>query len=289
VRQSVPTLLRKERFAMLPLFDMMTKAQGGNAMEAMAKQFGLAQEQMQQAMAALMPAFSTGLKRSVTNPYDFSSLMTAASSGNYAQYFEDMTKAFSPKGIADGNNVLALIFGSKDVSRAVAAQAEQMSGIGQDVYKQMLPVVANTMMGGFFKQMANQFQAAGEAITQGKPADFFGQWMEAAGLKEKPKESNPFFDNPFTQGFQSFLRQASAQGGAANPFFAMFPQMNEAKAPEAKVDDTAEKPQAEAAQDAFGGIVSQMFDSGIEVQKAYQKSVESIFDGYLSTMKQGRS
>ena len=42
---------------MLPLFDMMMKAQGGNAMEAMAKQFGLAQDQMQQAMAALMPAF----------------------------------------------------------------------------------------------------------------------------------------------------------------------------------------------------------------------------------------
>ena len=131
---------------MLPLFDMMTKAQGGNAMEAMAKQFGLAQEQMQQAMAALMPAFSTGLKRSVANPYDFSSLMTAAASGNYAQYFEDLTKAFSPKGIADGNNVLALIFGSKDVSRAVAVQAEQMSGIGQEIYKQMMPVVANTVM-----------------------------------------------------------------------------------------------------------------------------------------------
>jgi hypothetical protein len=269
---------------MLPLFEMLTKAQGGNAMEAMAKQFGLAQEQMQQAMAALMPAFSTGLKRSVTNPYDFSSLMSAAASGNYAQYFEDLTKAFSPKGIADGNNVLALIFGSKDVSRAVAAQAEQMSGIGQEVYKQMMPIVANTMMGGFFKQMANQFQAAGEAFSQGKPVDFFGQWMEAAGLKEKPKESNPFFDNPFTQSFQSFLRQAAAQGGGANPFFAMFPQMNEAKA-----EAAGDKPQAEAGQDAFGGLMSQMFDSGIEVQKAYQKSVESIFDGYLASMKQGRS
>ena len=60
--------------------------------------------------------------------------------------------------LGDGNNVLALIFGSKDVSRAVAAQAEQMSGIGQDIYKQMLPVIANTMMGGFFKQIAGQFQ-----------------------------------------------------------------------------------------------------------------------------------
>ena len=274
---------------MLPLFEMMMKAQDGNAMETMAKQFGLAQEQMQQAMAALMPAFSTGLRRSITNPYDFSSLMSAAAGGNYAQYFEDMTKAFSPQGVADGNNVLALIFGSKDVSRAVAAQAEQMSGIGQEIYKQMMPVVANTIMGGFFKQMANQFQAAGEAIAQGKPADFFGQWMEAAGLKEKPKAANPFFDNPFAQGFQSFLRQAASQSGAANPFFAMFAQTNETKAPETKTAGGGDKPQTDSNPDAFSGLLGQMFDSGIEVQKVYQKSVESIFDGYLSTIKPGRS
>lgn len=275
---------------MLPLFDMMMKAQGGHAMEAMAKQFGLAQEQTQQAMAALMPAFSTGLKRSVTNPYDFSSLMTAAASGNYAQYFEDLNKAFSPQGIADGNNVLALIFGSKEVSRAVAAQAEQMSGIGQEIYKKMMPVVANTMMGGFFKQMAAQFQAAGDALSQGKPVDFFGQWMEAAGLKEKPKVPNPFLDNPFAQGFQSFLRQASEAGGE-NPFLAMFTgtARPETPAEEPKPETGADKPQAEATPDAFSGLLGQMFDSGIEVQKAYQKSVESIFDGYLSAMKQDRS
>jgi hypothetical protein len=275
---------------MLPLFDMLTKAQDGNAMEAMAKQFGLAQEQMQQAMAALMPAFSTGLKRSVTNPYDFSALMTAASSGNYAQYFEDMTKAFSPKGIADGNNVLALIFGSKDVSRAVAAQAEQMSGIGQDIYKQMMPIVANTVMGGFFKQMASQFQAAGEAISQGKPSDLFGQWMEAAGLKEKPKEANPFLDNPFTQGFQSFMQQASSQAGSANPFFSMFTKMSEAATPTPEATKkTSSKTSEPTGSDAFSGLISHMFDSGIEVQKTYQKNVEHIFDSYLATMKQGSS
>lgn len=276
---------------MLPLFDMMMKAQDGHAVEAMAKQFGLAQEQMQQAMAALMPAFSTGLKRSVTNPYDLSSLMTAAASGNYAQYFEDLTKAFSPQGIADGNNVLALIFGSKDVSRAVAAQAEQMSGIGQEIFKQMMPVVANTMMGGFFKQMASQFQAAGEAFSQGKPADFFGQWMEAAGLKEKPRAANPFLDNPFTQGFQSFLRQASTQAGTENPFLAMFTGVARPEAPAeqaAKGDGDKAEPQ-QGGTDGFSGLVGQMFDSGIEVQKAYQKNVESIFDSYLSAMKQGRS
>ena len=49
---------------MLPLFDMMMKAGGGQgggaSMEAFARQFNLAQEQVSEAMAALMPAFSAG-------------------------------------------------------------------------------------------------------------------------------------------------------------------------------------------------------------------------------------
>lgn len=281
---------------MLPLFEMMMKAQNGDAVNAMAKQFGLAQEQMQQAMAALMPAFSTGLKRSASNPYDFSSLMAAAGSGNYAKYFEDMGKAFSPQGIADGNNVLAVIFGSKEVSRAVAQQAEQMSGIGQEIYKQMLPVIANTMMGGFFKQIAGQFQAAGDAFSKGAAPDFFGQWMEVAGLKEKPKENNPFLDNPFTQGLQAFFQQArdNTAGQAANPFANPFLDMFAGamkREPEAAGNNAAGRPSGEPADadNAVGSLINQMFDSGIEVQKSYQKNVEAIFDSYFSSIRDRNS
>ena len=111
--------------------------------------------------------------------------------------------------------------------------------------------------------------------------------MEAAGLREKQKEANPFLDNPFTQGFQAFVRQASTQGAAANPFFAMFAQANEAASPGAKTEPAADTTE-NAAPDVFSDLLSQMFDSGIEVQKAYQKNVEQIFDGYLSSRKQGR-
>ena len=117
---------------MLPLFDMMLKAQNGAAMDAIAKQFNLAQEQAAQAMAALMPAFSSGLKRSAANPYDFTSLMSTMMSGAYAKYFEDMGRAFTPQGMADGNAVLEKLFGSKEVSRAVAAQAEQLTLVTRD-------------------------------------------------------------------------------------------------------------------------------------------------------------
>lgn len=84
---------------MLPLFDMMLQAQNGMAMDAMAKQYGLAQEQAAKAVAALMPAFASGFKRNTTNPYDFSALFQAMASGNYAKYFEDMSSAFTPQGI----------------------------------------------------------------------------------------------------------------------------------------------------------------------------------------------
>jgi hypothetical protein len=131
---------------MLPLFDMMLRAQNGTAMEAMASQFNLAQEQATKAMAALMPAFSSGFKRNSANPYDFSSLIGTMASGSYAKYFEDMNKAFTPQGIADGNQVLEKLFGSKEC-RAIAAQAAQFTGVG-GVLKQMLPVIADAIMGG---------------------------------------------------------------------------------------------------------------------------------------------
>jgi len=278
---------------MLPLFDLMMKAQNGDAVEAMGKQFGLAQEQMTEAMAALMPAFSTGLKRATSNPYDLSALMAAISSGSYAKYFEDMAKACSPQGVADGNAILGQIFGSKEVSRAIAAQAAQMSGIGQDVYKQMMPAVANAMIGGMFQQIAEQFQAAGNAIAAGKTPNFVEQWMQATGMAEKPKP-NPqsLFDNPFMQSFQAMFTpqtakdqgQAGSDPFAANPFlqaFAAMMQTPAAKAPEKPATAPAPDP------NSLGGFFNQMFDSGIEVQKNYQKSMDSIFDSYLSSLRTG--
>ena len=60
---------------MIALYDLMLKAQNGSALDVMAKQFGLAQQQANEAISALMPAFSEGMKRSTANPYDFSSFL----------------------------------------------------------------------------------------------------------------------------------------------------------------------------------------------------------------------
>ncbi|MBC2773115.1 DUF937 domain-containing protein [Rhizobium sp. AQ_MP] len=286
---------------MLPLFDMMLQAQNGTAMEAMAKQFGLAQEQAAKAVAALMPAFASGFKRNATNPYDFSALVQAMTSGNYAKYFEDMSSAFTPQGIADGNQILQQLFGSKEVSRAIAAQAAQFTGIGQDIFKQMMPAMADALMGGLFKQTTGQFTGA-NAFAGTPMGAMMQQWLENTGLQPKPQpQAATMFDNPFTRAFQEMMGtaqrkpepQATANPFLDNPFTKAFQDMaaayttqmtGQAAEPPKAAPEPAKTPEKEA-QESFAAMVNTMFDSGLEVQKSYQKSMEQIFDTYLSASR----
>lgn len=276
---------------MLPLFEMMMRAQNGKAMESIAGQFNLAQEQATKAMAALMPAFSSGLKRSTANPYDMSQLINAMTSGTYAKYFEDLGKAFTPQGVADGNGVLERLFGSKEVSRAVAAQAEQMTGIGQDIFKQMLPAMASAIMGGLFKQSMGQMGEAANPFSTGPMAAMMQQWLENSGFAPKKPEPPPvtMFDNPFTQAMQGMFGAKAAQDTATtgnpfadNPFAKAFKEMMGGQFPAASAPPKpAEAPKAEpAAANPYGEMMNAMFDSGLEVQKNYQKSMEQILEGY---------
>jgi hypothetical protein len=54
----------------------------------------------------------------------------------------DDVLAPKPTDVSRGNEVLGQIFGSKDVSRAVAQNAASQSGLDQGVLKKMLPMVA---------------------------------------------------------------------------------------------------------------------------------------------------
>jgi len=290
---------------MMPLYDMMMNAQNGEALRTMAKQFGLNEAQMEQAMAALMPAFSTGLKRNASNPMDMSNFLSALAGGNHAQYFENMQNAFSPQGKQEGNGILGHLFGSKEVSRAVAAQAEAATGIGQEIFKQMLPVLASSIMGGLFKQSTGQGRAdamggsnpigdlMSEMMRQGmgggqaKPApkaspmdNPLGQILEGmfggAAQRQAPQGGNtPFGDNPLGQIFQDML--GGAMGGG---------QTRQAPEPEQQPDP--DRMPSGRKRNPYDDLFGQMFDSGKEVQKGYQKNMESIFDQYLQGMNRQR-
>ncbi len=210
---------------MLPLIEMLTKANGGDAMNQMAKQFGLNQAQVQSAVEALLPAFSIGLKRNAADPAGMGGLIQSMMTGGHANYFDNVSKAFNPSGIQAGNDILGQLFGSKDVSRAVAAQAAQATGIGQDILKQMLPAMASMLSGGMQQQMAGGFGTAG----LGAGGNVFGQVIEemmkqagGQGAQQAPSSSgNPWGDVlgqilKGTTGGQTAQPQAPAPSG--NPW-----------------------------------------------------------------------
>jgi len=119
--------------------------------DQISSQFGLSVEQTLEAMAAIIPAFSEGLKRQTATPQGAVGLIQALASGRHAQYAQDPSSAVSAFGVSDGNAILGHLFGNKDVSRAVASHAAASTGIGSSIFKSLLPVIASMVMGSLFK------------------------------------------------------------------------------------------------------------------------------------------
>lgn len=289
---------------MLPLFDMLANAQNGDAIDRMAKQFGLSQQQAQDALAALMPAFSQGLKRNAANPYDLGAFLTALSSGQHAKYFEDATRAFSPQGVEEGNGILGHLFGSKELSRAVAAQAAQATGIAQQTLQQMLPALAAMIMGGLFKQSTGQVQAAGFG-GQGNPLqEIIEQMMKQGGGFGAPPprqapQPNPL-DNPFGKILEGMFGGGQTQRQAPqapqspfgdNPLGKIFEEMMRGGQPKAEPRQQQPQPKANPSRRArtpYDDLFGDMFETGAKTRDDYQKNMESIFDQFLQGMKKQR-
>jgi len=136
----------------LNLLDMITSAQGGAAKQQFASELGLSDDQATSALKALLPALSAGLKANTAKPGGVEALLGALQNGQHNQYIEQPERLGQPETINDGNAILGHLLGSKDVSRSVASAASQKTGIGDDVLKMALPMVASMVMGSLSKQ-----------------------------------------------------------------------------------------------------------------------------------------
>ena len=299
---------------MLPLFDMLANAQNGNAIDQMARQFGLSQQQAQEAMAALMPAFSQGLKRNAADPYGLGNFLQALASGQHARYFENAAAAFTPQGMQEGNGILGHLFGSKDLSRAVAAQAAQATGIAQQTLQQMLPALASMIMGGLFKQSTGQMNAAGFG-GQGNPLQqIIEQMMKQGGGFGMPQQQAPRQEAPQTNPFDNPLGkilEGMFGGGAAQPQQRQAPQSPYGDNPLGRIfeemmgggrrqAEPAQQPRANPkagpktnpsgrARTPYDDLFGDMFEAGAKTRDDYQKNMESVFDQFLQGMdRRGR-
>jgi hypothetical protein len=137
---------------MANLYEILAEAQNGNAMREVGDAYGLSPEETEAAVAALLPAISLGLKRSTATADGLGNLfaLVGAQPAFYAMY-DDPRAAFSPAGQAAGNAALARMFGSPDASRAIADQAQQLSGISSSILKKLLPIIAGLIISGLMR------------------------------------------------------------------------------------------------------------------------------------------
>ena len=129
----------------------------------MARELGVSESQAASGAAALLPAILGGFKKQTqAQPgglEGLGGLLTQLGGGGLL----DNVLSPQPTNVSMGDNVLGQIFGSKDVSRTVAANAATKSGLDPSILKKMLPMLAMLVAGYMAKQRAGgaTTQAAG--------------------------------------------------------------------------------------------------------------------------------
>ncbi|SEF58901.1 DUF937 domain-containing protein [Bosea lathyri] len=293
---------------MMNLFEMMQSAQNGQAMQNLARQYGLSQQQTQSAIEALLPAFSMGLQRQTQDPQAFGSLAQMMTASPFGNIFDARGSAIPPSATAAGNDVLSQLFGSKEVSQAVAAQAAATSGVSQAILKQMLPIIASMVMGGLVKSTSNQ----GLGGILGQFAEMMRGQMPGQQPAPQPQQQAPanpldtifggmFGNAPPTNPGQAPGGQAGSAQPGANPFdggmlgqiltgmLGGAQQPDTRTSPSAPTSRPAEPAEEEAPPPSSGpgpgsiglDALNQMFEHGRQVQDDHQNALKSILDSML--------
>jgi hypothetical protein len=191
------------------LFEMIANAQGGNAINNLANQYGLSPDQAQSAIEALLPALSMGMQQKAQSADGLETLLQSFGGGQHAAFHDADGDGIPDDATPFGNDVLGQVFGSKDVSRAVAQQASFMSGVPAGILKQMLPVIASMVMGGMFKSaMGNGLGGLVGQVVQGGLGSVLGGLL-GGGQQQQPQGG--LLDSILGGGRQ--MPQQQPQGG----------------------------------------------------------------------------
>ncbi len=294
---------------MTNLYEMMMQAQNGQAMQNLARAYGLSQQQTQSAIEALLPAFSMGLQRQTQDPYAFGSLAQMMTASPFGRMYDANGDGIPDNAQVAGTNVLSQLFGSKEVSQAVAAQAAATSGVSQAILKQMLPIIATMVMGGLFKSAGN----SGMGGILGQFAEMMkGQMpgMQPAPPPQPQAPTNPLeaifgqmFGNgqipgrgetqgggPFgggqMPGGQTGMDQIGGSmlgqiltgmfGGGQQAAPEPRPEPRGRREPEPEADPP---PSGETGPGSIGlDALNAMFETGRQVQDSHQNAMKDIFD-----------
>jgi hypothetical protein len=140
----------------MQITDILAQAGG---LQAMARELGISEADAAKGAAALAPAILGGFKKQAqaqpSGLEGLGGLLGQLGGGNLLS----QVLAPEPTDVSQGNDVLGQIFGSKDVSRTVAANAASQTGVDQGVLKKMLPMLA-MMIAGYMATQRGQSATA---------------------------------------------------------------------------------------------------------------------------------
>jgi len=162
----------------MDLLNLLLNQGGGQAVRQLGNNFGLDENQTASVLSNLLPALGQGLARNASTQGGLDSLLGALMGGQHQRYLEDPSNLSQQDTINDGNGILGHILGSKDVSRQLAQQTSERTGIGADILKKMLPMVATLAMGALSRQTASARQTPGASAADGL-SGILGQFLDS--------------------------------------------------------------------------------------------------------------
>ena len=166
-------------------FDMLAQAQNGQVVQNLAQQFGLSQEQTEDAIQTMLPVLTKSINANIQTRDGLASLLRALASGKHEKYYDDPAALTDPSSIADGNAILGHILGSDRQTRTLATQASYATGIGGGLIEQLLPQLAKILMGMLFKNggpsIGRQFNDNGRGYSRAPDIAGFPRMPDTGG------------------------------------------------------------------------------------------------------------
>jgi hypothetical protein len=150
----------------MDFLDLLKSAGGNDGIGELAGAVGLGSSDTNKLIGALGPALLSGLQKNTADDSGLAGLRGALQSGGHDRYLDNPKLLRDDATRDDGNKILGHLFGSKDVSRNVAAHASEETGIDSGIIKKALPLLASLAMGAMNKK-SSAGRDLGSSVSQG--------------------------------------------------------------------------------------------------------------------------
>lgn len=203
----------------MALMEILQQAQGGQAMNNLARQFGVTPSQAEAVVASVIPEVSRRLERATLSRGGLSDLIGALGAAHPERVLDSASVLSDPATKQLGIGFLEQILGTKDQSRAVAGRAARSSGVSEALIKSMLPYIVTMVMGALAKQTSG---GLGDILSRlpglaggGKGAPTAARGAGPLSLPDGPPSSWGGSDNPYGGLAEALRKRGSRVDGGS--------------------------------------------------------------------------